>query len=345
MENIDMGHLLRQMDKASQGVMNDPGAQKQIKDFWNMLNELSENNPEDYKKFIENHLKEGIEDAKIEKAKKAVYSQFSFCVKTYTKGKKEIVLINFCHSDKILSPLKQDKSIADLNDLDSWVVIPASFSAQKTKKTEGKKPMIYYDAHIHSRVIEHALKDLLVKTHIVSSVLRRLAWKEKIELLYDRGDFTFLDSYRSPNDEVGPEGHFLDIGADPEEYNEFSKRILTETQEQEIKIPGLEENKEVNKVMIEEIVNYTIESKDDFKTPEINVEENTDFVKIEVQMPEENSMRDINLELNVSSVKISSPNYYTLIKFKSSKLSENEVIAKWLKKSHMLKLDIKILKF
>ena len=122
-----------------------------------MLDEMAANNPEvrkkqEYSKFINKNLQTGIEEAKKDSGKQKVSSVFSFCIKTYTENKKEIVLINVCHSEKVLKPLKNDKSIADIHDLDSWSTIPVSFSIKKEKKAHGKKPMRYYDALVHSGV-------------------------------------------------------------------------------------------------------------------------------------------------------------------------------------------------
>lgn len=38
------------------------------------------------------------------------------------------------------------------------------------------------------------------------------------------GEFSFLDTYKDPDAETAPMGHFVDVGADPEEYQQFSKR-------------------------------------------------------------------------------------------------------------------------
>lgn len=46
MENIDVMSLMKQMNMASEELKDNPAAQSQMKDFWNMLNEMSENNPE-----------------------------------------------------------------------------------------------------------------------------------------------------------------------------------------------------------------------------------------------------------------------------------------------------------
>ena len=41
-----------------------------------------------------------MEEIKKDSGKEKIISAFSFCIKTYTENKKEIVLINICHSDK-----------------------------------------------------------------------------------------------------------------------------------------------------------------------------------------------------------------------------------------------------
>ena len=43
---------------------------KMANNIWKMLDEMSSNDPEAYKKFIEKNLSEGVSDAKAEKEKK-----------------------------------------------------------------------------------------------------------------------------------------------------------------------------------------------------------------------------------------------------------------------------------
>jgi len=92
--------ILSQMDNISEELANDPRTQQQLKDFWNMLDEMSENNPEEYKAFIEKNLKQGVEEFKSSSSKSAIYSKVGYSVKTYTPKKKEVVIINVVHNTK-----------------------------------------------------------------------------------------------------------------------------------------------------------------------------------------------------------------------------------------------------
>ena len=97
--------FLKHMDKLSPEFLANPGTQQQMKNFWSMLDEMATNNPEvnqiqEYSKFIKKNLETGMEEIKADSGKEQVSGTFSFCIKTYTDTKKEIVIINVSHSPK-----------------------------------------------------------------------------------------------------------------------------------------------------------------------------------------------------------------------------------------------------
>lgn len=81
--------------------------------------------------------------------------------------------------------------------------------------------MFYFDAFVHPCVIEAGLKDLRCKSHISSSVLKRLEVREQFSLTFDQGQFDYFETYKGPNGEEGPAAMFLEAAADPEEYSKF----------------------------------------------------------------------------------------------------------------------------
>ena len=98
---MDPMDVLKNMQGLSEDFLTNPGTQQQMKSFWNMLDEMAANNPEvkitkEYSKFIKSNLETGAEDIKLQSGKRKVPATFAYCIKTYTKGKKQIVLINFC---------------------------------------------------------------------------------------------------------------------------------------------------------------------------------------------------------------------------------------------------------
>lgn len=108
--------------------------------------------------------------------------------------------------------------------MDTWTTIPAHMSKAKSKKSQGKKENLYFDAFVHPCVTETAFKDLRCKAHISLAVLRRLEARESFSLTYEQGEFEYFESYKGPNGENSPEPQFLDLAADPEEYEKFIKR-------------------------------------------------------------------------------------------------------------------------
>jgi len=75
---------------------------------------------------------------------------------------------------------------------------------------------------VHSAVVEQANRDLRLKAHATSSILKRLCAKENIQLLFESGEFLYFDdSYKGPQGEKEPPGHYLEVAADPEEYQKY----------------------------------------------------------------------------------------------------------------------------
>lgn len=52
------------------GISMDKDSYGQASNIWKMLDEMVENNPDEYKKFVEGHIKGGVEDLKKENKKK-----------------------------------------------------------------------------------------------------------------------------------------------------------------------------------------------------------------------------------------------------------------------------------
>ena len=97
---MDPMEVLKAMQGISPDLLSDASTQQQMKSFWNMLDEMASNNPDvkkiqEYSKFIKSNLESGAEDIKLSSGKKKYSGRFSYCIKTYTKGKKQIVIINF----------------------------------------------------------------------------------------------------------------------------------------------------------------------------------------------------------------------------------------------------------
>ncbi|EGW03818.1 PIH1 domain-containing protein 2 [Cricetulus griseus] len=73
------------------------GLLTQISQFWNMLDDLAENDPERYKNFIEQELKDG--------KKLCVDPEPQFCLQTkILKPKEKILFVNLCQWKRIMAP-------------------------------------------------------------------------------------------------------------------------------------------------------------------------------------------------------------------------------------------------
>ena len=127
----------------------------QVNSFWKMLDDMSENDPKAYKKFIGETMEQGFSDLKAETQEKlksrtisaeaGLVLKFSILKINEKKKDTEIKLfdsdeptasldnvrlyLNICHHERILGPLGKDNSKLPV-DADSvlWGKIPMSFS-------------------------------------------------------------------------------------------------------------------------------------------------------------------------------------------------------------------------
>ncbi|XP_051535856.1 PIH1 domain-containing protein 2 [Myxocyprinus asiaticus] len=118
----------------------DNAALQQVNQFWSMLDDMSQNSPEEYRTFIERQLREGAE----------LYSppQPHACIRTNTLGPKEgILYINMCswkrvpamtsHSDPVPVCVGRLESVTD--DKEQYTVVDVAFSPEILQTTEKDK--------------------------------------------------------------------------------------------------------------------------------------------------------------------------------------------------------------
>lgn len=260
----------------------------------------------------------------------------------------------------MLRPLDKDKNIADVDELDTWTTIPTSFSQKKEKRTQGKKPMRFYDAIVHCAVAEYAKKDLRYKGHIVSSICHRLELKEKIVLLFDKGEFDYFETYKGPADEKSPQAQFLELAADPDEYSKYlkSKKYLAmqekirentigdvlvtnkpkkscnievvpkvlEKSEEVIKVAAVEK-----KILIEEIKNFKVEIDAVKKNGNVEVNEKESIIEIQADLPGEAGMKGVTLEATKKSIRLHCTSFAFQVDFLNYQLEDAQISAKWVK--------------
>jgi hypothetical protein len=84
-----------------ESLFEDKETQGKLKQFWSVLDDLAENNPLEYAKFIEQNLKSGLEEAKKKDADsvETVRVRPGFCLKTFTSDQIP-VSVNILHSEK-----------------------------------------------------------------------------------------------------------------------------------------------------------------------------------------------------------------------------------------------------
>lgn len=205
-----------------ESLFEDKATQAKLKQFWSVLDDLAENNPLEYAKFIEQNLKSGLEAApQSSESAETVRIRPAYCLKTFTTDQVPVSL-NLLHSEKyhlsrVLGPLKTDRSLADPLDLDSWTHIPVSFRVREKDKAAGKKVVV--DAVISTAVFLQAARDLKVKSQVLGHVVMRLERKLQKELMYKSGRFSW-----AKKEYVGgqcPTTHTLEPQASPRDYARF----------------------------------------------------------------------------------------------------------------------------
>ena len=97
---MDPLKLMSQMDGYAAEIADDPAAQAQLRDFWAKLDSLAEKDPQEYARFMQQQLSAGMEEFKDLETQNGIAATHSYTVKTYTQGKKEVVVVNVCHSTK-----------------------------------------------------------------------------------------------------------------------------------------------------------------------------------------------------------------------------------------------------
>ena len=97
---MDPFKLISQMDGMAAQVSDDPVAQQQLRDFWQHLDSLADKDPEEYARFMQKQLSEGRKEFEETAGKTKIEGFYSYAVKTYTQGKKIVVVVNVCHSPK-----------------------------------------------------------------------------------------------------------------------------------------------------------------------------------------------------------------------------------------------------
>lgn len=84
-----------------EGLFDDPQTQGKLKQFWSLLDDLAQNNPLEYAKFIEQNLQSGLEEAKKKETDMAetVRVRAGYCLKTFTEDSVSVA-VNVMHSEK-----------------------------------------------------------------------------------------------------------------------------------------------------------------------------------------------------------------------------------------------------
>jgi hypothetical protein len=195
------------MMKVFQDAMSEPGMKGKADMYWKMLDDMAEKDPKEYDKFVNDHISEGKEEIKKEKDKdrdtNGIESKVFLCAKlkvieiANTKDEeadiklfefdssneilrpgqgpsrsyldKPHVFLNICHSPKVLGPLTKDFKQANIEDNNTWKIIPVSFE----RECDSTDDLVIYDAHINSEIIATISKDRKILNSILYLIFQK----------------------------------------------------------------------------------------------------------------------------------------------------------------------------
>ncbi|XP_059273198.1 PIH1 domain-containing protein 2 isoform X1 [Mustela nigripes] len=185
------------MESSSKGLLT------QVTQFWNLLDDLAESNPESYKKFIEQQLKEGKQLCATPEAQ--------LCLQTrILKPKEKVLFINLCQWKRIPAPQSTTHSVP------LKVGTPEDISETSDVYT-------VIDVAYNPDVLQAAEKDQVKKDQLI-----RMAMK----CIEEQFQFTLSHSYsiakfRIKGSIQRMKQNLMGIQADPTDLREKMRKELT----------------------------------------------------------------------------------------------------------------------
>ncbi|MEJ1275195.1 PIH1 domain-containing protein 2 [Cricetulus griseus] len=267
------------------------GLLTQISQFWNMLDDLAENDPERYKNFIEQELKDG--------KKLCVDPEPQFCLQTkILKPKEKILFVNLCQWKRIMAPQSATHPVPvyvgrpeDISEASgSYTVINVAYNPgvlQAAEKDPGIKDQLIKMA---MHCIEERFQFTLTHSyHVTSFKIKGSIPRMKENLMGTKTDFTGFKGI------MGTENTLENIRKSTEsEPNHLPQVLLTKKQASSDK----------GRCLIEEISSSEIQVEVKKPAYELKVvkDQNEKPLKIEVKI-ELPGINSVSLcELSVSEV-------------------------------------------
>ncbi|XP_067935796.1 PIH1 domain-containing protein 2-like [Watersipora subatra] len=328
--------------------MEDPKMLGQASQIWSMLDDMAENNPSAYRKFIDKQLKEGREHNKPPEP--------HMCVQTCLSSTWIPVYINLCSWKHITKP-KDDSA-----------PIPVFGGKLIKKDNEQDDEHFIINVAFHPEVLEKFGKQCTRKDEQEALIHLAITYAEdqnsiKLSAHYYIQDFNFKgdngsirDDFGLPQDPMKKELEKLaksfaplaDIATkDPElieqQLNGSEVKVsLEEKNQSDIKIPGVTTHQDSNGSackLIEEIKltpTYTLTYKN------VDVANNTKSIMVKIDLEKVKDVQECILDISENTLRLSSKDYSLNLDLPES-IAEDEVKARFSRTKHQLTVTLPIL--
>lgn len=315
-----------------------------VNHLWSMLDDLAENNHEGYQRFIEHHLKEGMEQMAPPEAHSCVQTRI-------LKPREDTLFINLCswkrvpapHSNSDPVPLGAGKLKEMLDELDPVTVIDIAYNPAVLKLGESDQVEMDHLICLAIKYIEEQHKLALSYSYIIEKYkLKGSAEKMKQSLLNMHQKHPV---YKKTSDErMMSEDLLMQQLKNTLTIDHDNKPLSTST--------GLinEANSSTKKkCLIEEISSTELHCEHTIETPKHKLrvvkDENGKARKIElrVDLPNVCSVSECSLSVSQDDALVEVPGKYQLLVNLPMMVSKDTITAKFSKKTHTLSVTMHVL--
>nr|XP_033774468.1 PIH1 domain-containing protein 2 [Geotrypetes seraphini]XP_033774469.1 PIH1 domain-containing protein 2 [Geotrypetes seraphini]XP_033774470.1 PIH1 domain-containing protein 2 [Geotrypetes seraphini] len=312
----------------------------QVNQLWNMLDDIAENNPESYQKFIQHHLQEGKE--------LLVPPEPHLCLQTKILEPKERPLfINICKWSRIPAPESDSHpvplSAGRLEDVfdgsEFYSIIDIAYNPEMLKKADDNQIEMNQLIQLAMKYTEENFKLVLCHSfHITTFTLKGSLKRMRASLkgMESHAAVTKEREHNGKEDSLFQQLRNLKLEKEDLEENISRIRLVEEEHIQPVKAGLIEE------------ISSTEEPRDDPRLPHYQLDILKDergksqILELRVQLPGINSMSKCDLSISKDDVIIEIPAKYRLQLDLPETIDEDAVKAKFNKRTCVLLITMPV---
>ncbi|EDV25634.1 uncharacterized protein TRIADDRAFT_23555 [Trichoplax adhaerens] len=314
--------------------MNKDNLMQQAQHVWTMLDEMAENNPDGYRRFMEKQMKDAKQHIKSPEP--------AFSIKVNTLDRR-VLYINICGWVRIPEPQSDSH--------------PVPIKAGIVHKFETKKQQFHYiDVAVNDNVIKNSLRDKQFKEELILLAMSYINDSTEWDLMPDKysilqekyyGDETNKAKPSSQDDDT-LRNQLFSISRESDNYDSTSTDPLPELSNLLGKISTGSENKPTSKNLIEEISSTVIQNPnqvDTYCTPQHQIQvfgHDPPMMIITINLPQTESVQECELDISQVDLNLIVPSKYKLLLKFPQKVQDDLAKATFNKKKGDLKIKIPI---